>query len=140
MHLIFRRLASILSAVALLASPLRGIVLCEMPHVEREPACHTDGDAPATAHATSHATVHQTAHATGHPDGHSSSDAQEQAPAPVEQMPTHCDDLSACASVVALGARVSVPLATVPEHRVTASIVTHDDAPARLLEPPPPRD
>lgn len=135
MHLTVRRLASILSAVALLASPLRGIVLCEMPHVEREPACHTDGDAPAT----SHATLQQTAHATGHPDGHASAEAHEQAPAPDEQMPTHCDDLSACASVVALGARVSVPLATVPEHRVTASIVTHDDAPARLLEPPPPR-
>jgi hypothetical protein len=101
----FRRLASILSAVALLASPLRGIVLCEMPHVEQESACHTDSDAPA----------------------------------PTEQAPTYCDDMSACASVVALGACVTVPLAAVPEHRVTASLATHDDAPARLLEPPPPR-
>jgi hypothetical protein len=126
-HLTFRRLASILSAVALLASPLRGIVLCEMPHVEQEPACHTEGDMSAADHSATHA------------DGHASSDAHGEAPAPAEQMPTHCDDLSACASVVALGACVTVPIASVPEHRVTASIATHDDAPARLLEPPPPR-
>ncbi|MCC7002411.1 MAG: hypothetical protein IT357_09665 [Gemmatimonadaceae bacterium] len=135
MLLRFRRLASILSAVALLASPLRGIVLCEMPHVEQEPACHTDDGALATFHTTEHTPEHTTAH----PDGHASAGAHEHAPAPVEQMPTHCDDLSACASVVALGACVTVPLAAVPEHRVTASLVTHDDAPARLLEPPPPR-
>jgi len=101
----FRRLASLLSAVALLASPLRGIVLCEMPHVEQEPTCHTD----------------------------------DHAPAPTEQVPTPCDDMSACAGVVALGARVTVPLTSAPAPRVTASIATHDDAPVRLLEPPPPR-
>lgn len=129
MLLRFRRLASLLSAVALLASPLRGIVLCEMPHVEQEPTCHTDGDA----------TAHATTHATGHADGHASAGAHEQSPAPNEQMPTHCDDLSACAGVAALGASATVPLAAAPEHRVTASFATHDDAPVRLLEPPPPR-
>lgn len=129
MLLTFRRFASILSAVALLASPLRGIVLCEMPHVEQEPACHTDGDVSAAAHAAPHAEGHVSVAAHG----------EAPAPGPGEQMPTHCDDLSACASVVALGACVTVPLASAPDDGVTASITTHDDAPAPLLEPPPPR-
>ncbi|MFN0097365.1 MAG: hypothetical protein ACKVS7_01730 [Gemmatimonadaceae bacterium] len=135
----FRRFASILAAVALVASPLRGVVMCEMPPTAKASAQESARDADGDSHADAHVHVRAHVHADVSAPAVTLTSAQDETPSPVDQTPAHCDDLSACASAVALAGSVAVPFGSALTGDVAAAVGIHPDAPARLVEPPPPR-
>ncbi len=110
-----------------------------MPQTEQESTHDADGDSHAVANAHVHAQVHAHVHADVSTPAVTLTNAQDEAPSPVDQTPAHCDDLSACASAVALAGCVAVPFGSAITGDVAAAVAIHRDAPARLVEPPPPR-
>ncbi len=123
----FLRLSAFIAAIALLSAVVRPALACEMGH-------EGHGDAPATVqHATvQHATVqHATVqHATVQDE------TVHHAPRP-DHRPA-CDHVVGCA--VMLGATDAPPMPRAVAAPTTPSLIARAvDAPARPVDPPPPR-
>lgn len=131
---LLRRAAALLASVALLAVPARGVLACDMGGVPAEAGMSQPAELPGGSGAHQHHHADASSATTSLADVQGARDAIPEAPT----LP-HCDHLVGCAPIAFSTAVILVAA----ESEVAAPELPSDaravDAPARALEPPPPK-